>query len=118
VASPAIDSLGWTRARAGWVSGVAIALAGLPGAFSNDWVGLLFALFGQVFLVFGGLMLALIVGYTWTEAAREELRAGLSSASLAGLWIGLLRTVVPVVLAVTLYFAVVRLVPAVGAFFS
>ena len=118
VASAAIDSLGWTRARAGWVSGGAIALAGVPGALSSDWVGLLFTLFGQVFLVFGGLMLALIVGYTWTAEARDELAAGLSSASLAAVWIGLLRTVVPLVLVVTLYFAVVRLAPAVRAFFS
>jgi NSS family neurotransmitter:Na+ symporter len=118
VAAAAIDSLGWTRARAGWVAGIAIALAGVPGAFSNDWVGLLFALFGQVFLVFGGLMLALIVGYAWTDAAREELGAGLSRPRLVALWIGLLRTVVPLVLAVTLYFAVLRLVPALRAFFS
>ena len=51
VSSAAIDTLGWTRTRAGWLAGAAIALAGIPGALSSDWVGFLFQLVGQAFLL-------------------------------------------------------------------
>ena len=50
------------------MAGGAIALAGIPGALSSDWVGFLFQLVGQAFLVFGGLLLALIVGMLATMA--------------------------------------------------
>jgi NSS family neurotransmitter:Na+ symporter len=118
VSSAAIDSLGWTRARAGWLAGGAIALAGIPGALSSNWVGFLFQLVGQAFLVFGGLLLALIVGYVWKDAARAELLAGFENPALATAWIWLLRTVVPLMLAVTLYFSVLALGPVAKALFS
>jgi NSS family neurotransmitter:Na+ symporter len=118
VSSAAIDSLGWSRSRAGWVAGGAIALAGIPGALSSDWVGFLFQLVGQAFLVFGGLLLALIVGYLWKDRARQELLTGFDSPALATGWIWLLRTIVPLMLAATLYFAVLGLGPVAQALFS
>jgi NSS family neurotransmitter:Na+ symporter len=118
VASALIDSLGWARARAGWVAGGAIALAGIPGALSSDWVGFLFQLFGQVFLVFGGVMLGVLVGWVWSGPAREELLNGFPSPRLAVAWIWLLRTAVPLMLAVTLFFAVRGLGPALSALLS
>jgi NSS family neurotransmitter:Na+ symporter len=118
VTSACIDTLGWTRTRAGWIAGGAIALAGIPGALSSDWVGFLFQLFGQVFLVFGGVMLSVIVGYLWTGPAREELAKGFPSPALGEVWIWLLRTVVPVMLAVTLFFAVLGLGPTLSALLS
>ncbi len=118
VSSSAIDSLGWTRSRAGWITGAAIALAGIPGALFNAWVDFLFQLVGQAFLVFGGLLLALIVGYLWKDQARAELLAGFDSPRLATGWIWLLRTIVPLMLAVTLYFSVLGLGPLARALFS
>jgi NSS family neurotransmitter:Na+ symporter len=118
VVSAAVDSLGWERGRAGWLGGAAIALAGIPGALSSDWVGFLFALFGQLFLVFGGLMIALVIGYVWTRPAREELARGFGSPTLAGVWVWLLRTLVPLVLAVTLYFSIQGVVAAARAFMT
>jgi len=118
VSSAAIDSLGWTRSRAGWVAGGVIALAGVPGALSSDWVGFLFQLVGQAFLVLGGLVLALIVGYVWKDTARRELLGGFDHPGLATAWIWLLRTVVPLMLAVTLYFSVLGLGPLARALFS
>jgi NSS family neurotransmitter:Na+ symporter len=118
VSSAAIDSLGWSRSRAGWIGGGAIALAGIPGALSSDWVGFLFQLVGQAFLVFGGLLLAVIVGFVWREKARAELLAGFEHPAYATTWIWLLRTLVPVMLAVTLYFAVLGLGPAAQALFN
>jgi NSS family neurotransmitter:Na+ symporter len=118
VTSALIDSWGWARMRAGWVAGGAIALAGIPGALWSDWVGFLFQLFGQVFLVFGGVMLGVLAGYVWSGPAREELLRGFPSRPLAEGWIWLLRTVVPVMLAITLLFAVRGLGPALRALFS
>jgi len=118
VTSALIDSLGWAREKAGWVAGGAIALAGVPGALSSDWVGFLFQLFGQVFLVFGGVMLAWLVGYVWTGPAREELAKGFAYPALAEGWIWLLRTLVPVMLVITLVLAVLGLGPAISALFS
>jgi NSS family neurotransmitter:Na+ symporter len=118
VSSAAIDSLGWSRSRAGWVAGGAIALAGIPGALSSEWVGFLFQLVGQAFLVLGGLLLSVIVGYLWTDRARAEILDGFDKPALATGWIWLLRTVVPLMLAVTLYFAILGLGPAAKALFS
>lgn len=118
VSSAVIDSLGWTRAKAGWVAGAAIALAGIPGALSSDWVGFLFQLVGQAFLVFGGLLLAVIVGYVWRDSARAELLAGFDQPAFATAWIWLLRTVVPLMLAVTLYFSALGLGPVAKALFE
>jgi NSS family neurotransmitter:Na+ symporter len=118
VTSAAIDTFGWERPRAALQTGILIAVAGIPGALSNDWVGFLFQLFGEVFLVLGGLMLALLAGYFWTEGAREELRKGFGSEAGATAWIWLLRTLAPVVLAVTLYFSILKLIPAAQALFG
>jgi NSS family neurotransmitter:Na+ symporter len=118
VSSAAIDSLGWTRSKAGWLAGGAIALAGIPGALSSDWVGFLFQLVGQAFLVFGGLLLALIVGYLWRDRAMAEVLRGFDHPTLVVGWIWLLRTIVPLMLAATLYFAVLGLEPAARALFS
>ena len=118
VSSAAIDSLGWTRHRAGWIAGGAIALAGIPGALSTDWVGFLFQLVGQAFLVFGGLLLAV----SWATSGRtrrgRSSSPGFDAPRLATGWIWLLRTVVPLMLAVTLYFAVLGLGPVAQALFN
>jgi SNF family Na+-dependent transporter len=81
-------------------------------------VGFLFQLVGQAFLVLGGLLLALIVGYVWKDAARAELLTGFENPALATAWIWLLRTVVPLMLAATLYFSVLALGPVAQALFS
>jgi NSS family neurotransmitter:Na+ symporter len=118
VVSACIDTLGWSRNRAAWLGGGAITLAGVPGAMSTDWVSFMFALFGQVFLIFGGLMLALLVGFVWTRQADEELAKGFPNAALRRAWIWLLRTLVPIVLAVVLYFSVLGVLPAAQALFA
>lgn len=118
VVSACIDSLGWSRGRAAWLAGGAIALAGIPGALSSDWVGFLFALFGQVFLIFGGLMLAILGGYLWTAPAVAEMLRGFEHPGVARAWVWLMRTLVPVVLAVVLYFSVLAVGPAASALFG
>jgi NSS family neurotransmitter:Na+ symporter len=101
----AIDSLGWSRTRSAWIAGIAIAVLGIPSALNSDLIGFLFSLFGEVFLLFGGLMLSILCGWVWTRRAREEIEKGVSGAAFVTLWIWLLRTVVPLVLVVVLWFS-------------
>jgi len=115
VTSAAIDTLGWERSAAALKVGALVTIAGIPSALSTDWVGFLFQLFGEVFLVFGGLALSVLVGYLWTDGAREELRRGFRSEAGATAWVWLLRTLVPAILAVTLYFSILKLIPAARA---
>ena len=58
------------------------------------------------------------IQYPDEASARAELLAGFDSPALATAWIWLLRTVVPLMLAVTLYFAVLALGPVAKALFS
>jgi NSS family neurotransmitter:Na+ symporter len=105
VVSACVDSLGWTRPMSAVIAGGAIALAGIPAALSSDWVGFLFALLGQVFLIFGGLMLALLTGWLWSRKALGELLQGFPVPALGTGWIWLLRTLVPLAMLVVLYFS-------------
>ena len=105
VVSACVDSLGWTRPKSAVIAGTAIAAAGIPAALSSNWVGFLFAVLGQVFLIFGGLMLAVLTGYLWSRGALAELLQGFPAPVLGGGWIWLLRTVVPVMMLVVLYFS-------------
>ena len=52
------------------------------------------------------------------DRAKAELLQGFDNPALATAWIWLLRTVVPLMLAVTLYFAILALGPAAMALFS
>jgi NSS family neurotransmitter:Na+ symporter len=105
VASSVIDGLGWARKKAAVTFGALIALAGVPAAFSLDVLGLMDQLAGNVFLIVGGLFLALFVGWTM-EGAEDEIRKGAEGAGWLPLWKGFLRWVAPPVLAFVLWFSV------------
>jgi NSS family neurotransmitter:Na+ symporter len=118
VTAAIIDTWSWPRKKAAWVAGIVIGVAGIPSALNTDFLGFLFQLFGQVFLVFGGFWLAILAGYFWTEGARAELAQGFGRSGLVTLWIWLLRLVVPVVTIVVLYFAITALIPLARALVS
>lgn len=103
--APLVDSFGWSRGRAAWTAGAVVAVAGLPGALSSNWVGFLFAVFGQVVLIFGGLMLAVVAGYVWS-AADSELARGFPHPSARRAWLWLLRTLVPAALLIVLFLSI------------
>jgi NSS family neurotransmitter:Na+ symporter len=104
VVSSVMDGLGMERRRAAWLCAAGIALLGLPAAFSTDVLGLMDQIGGNLFLVLGGLLLALFVGWRMPDAVAEA-QAG-STAPGLGAWLWLLRVVVPVVLAVVLFYSV------------
>ena len=58
-----IDRLGWSRRRATAWAVAAITLLGLLPASDSRWIDLLYTLFGETGLLFGGLMLALLAGW-------------------------------------------------------
>jgi NSS family neurotransmitter:Na+ symporter len=97
VVATAMDSWGWSRANAALVLGSAIALLGVPAALSLDVLGLMDQIAGNVFLLAGGLGLAVYVGWVMPNPI-AEVRAGTGAAGWLGPWRTLMRWVAPVVL--------------------
>lgn len=102
VVSTAIDQLGWSRPRAALLLGAACALLGVPAALDLDVLGRMDQLAGNLFLVFGGLMLSLFVGWVMRDPVAEALQ-GAEHVRWFFAWRALLRTVVPALLAVVLW---------------
>jgi NSS family neurotransmitter:Na+ symporter len=105
VVASAIDVWGLSRRTAAIGLGALIALAGVPAALDLDVLGAMDQLAGNVFLIFGGLALALFVGFV-VPAPERELETGAGPVRWFLLWRFLLRWIVPIVLAVVLASAV------------
>ena len=104
----AIDGLGWSRARATLVTGAGIAALGVLPARSIEALGFMDQLAGNVFLVAGGLGLAVFVGWVMRDPL-AEVRRGAHGVEWFGLWRWLLRVPVPLALAWVLYQSVLKL---------
>ena len=102
VVSTAIDQLGWPRRRAALLLGVACALLGIPAALDLYVLGRMDQIAGTLFLVFGGLMLSIFVGWV-KEDPVTEARQGAEHVRWFFAWRGILRIVVPPLLAVVLW---------------
>ena len=105
VASSVIDSLGWARRKAAVAFGIVIAAAGVPAAFSLDVLSVMDQLAGNVFLIVGGLLLAVFVGWVM-PSPEDEIRKGAPGIGWLPLWKGFMRLVVPAALALVLYYSV------------
>lgn len=101
VVASAVEGLGWPRRRSALVLGGVIAALGVPAALSLTVLGFMDQLAGNVLLVFGGLMLALFVGWVMHDPM-AEVRQGADGVTWFGLWRWLLRIPVPLVLAFVL----------------
>ncbi len=108
VVASAMDSFGWSRAMAAIALGQAIALLGLPAAMDLEVLGWMDRLAGNLFLVFGGLMLSLFVGWRMSDAT-EQVALGAEGVRWFTLWHWLLRIPVPAVLAYVLFRGVMAL---------
>jgi NSS family neurotransmitter:Na+ symporter len=97
VVSTAIDAFGWGRGNAALALGGAIALLGVPAAMSLDVLDLMDKIAGNVFLLAGGLALAVFVGWVMPDPV-AEIRPGAGTATWFGLWRSLMRWVAPPVL--------------------
>ncbi len=101
VVASTVEGLGWPRRRAALVLGAVIAVLGIPAALSLAVLGFMDQLAGNVLLVFGGLMLAIFVGWVMRDPM-AEVRRGADGVTWFGLWRWLLRFPVPLVLAFVL----------------
>ncbi len=100
----AIDAWGWSRTRAALTFGAVTLLAGLPSAFSLEFLDAANKFVGDFLLMVGGFFTALLVGYRILPQADAELARGLGSLGARRAWAAFVRYVVPPVLLVVLVF--------------
>ena len=106
VVSAAVDGLGWSRIRAVWVGGLAITLMGSAAAWNIGVLDLMDQVANNLFLLIGGLVLAIFVGWVMEDPIREARSGSGMSVTGLGVWRQLLRFVVPLVLLVVLWYSV------------
>lgn len=102
VTSSVIDTMAWPRKRAAILFGLLITAAGVPAAFDLNVLGLMDQVAGNIFLIVGGLFLAVFVGWVMPDP-EGEIRKGAESVGWLPLWRNFLRWVVPPVLALVLF---------------
>jgi NSS family neurotransmitter:Na+ symporter len=116
VVSATMDGLGWARHTAALITGAAITALGAVSAWSTDVLGVMDSVANNLFLVGGGLGLAVFVGWVMKDPV-EQARAGGRQGWL-GLWLLLLRFAVPVVLLFVLWHSVPATWHAIVGLFS
>jgi len=97
IVAAAIDAFGWERRKATLLGGAAVTLAGVWPAFRIDILDLADSVATNVFLVGGGLGIALFVGWVMDDPVVEASGGGERSV-VHSIWRVLLRYVVPVLL--------------------
>jgi NSS family neurotransmitter:Na+ symporter len=107
VVASAMDGLQWSRHRSAIVLGGVIALCGLPAAVDIDVLGAMDEVANNIFLLGGGLALAVFVGWVMPDPI-GEVQTGAPGVRWFFLWRTLLRFVVPAVLLYILVDAIPR----------
>jgi NSS family neurotransmitter:Na+ symporter len=102
VTASAMDTLGWPRTRSALVFGVLITLLGIPPALKINILDWMDKLAGQLFLVTGGLLLSIFVGWVMKDPF-SEVRRGAEHWPWFPVWRFLLRVPIPLALLVVLY---------------
>ncbi len=97
IVSAAMDAFGWERRRAALVGGVAVTLAGVWPAFRIDILDLADSVATNLFLVGGGLGIAIFVGWVMDDPIAEA-SVGSARSGVHTVWRILLRYVVPITL--------------------
>ena len=118
VVSAAVDGMGWSRIRAVWVAGLSIAAIGSAAAWNTGILDLMDQVANNLFLLLGGLMLSLFVGWFMDDPIAEARRGSQVSLKLLMVWRQLLRFVVPVVLLIVLWYSVPTTLSNVWAFIA
>jgi NSS family neurotransmitter:Na+ symporter len=117
VVSAAMDGLGWPRRRAAWLTGGAIAVLGIAPSFSLDVLGAMDEVANNVFLLGGGLALAVFVGWVMKDPM-ATVRPGAEGVQWFGLWRLFLRFAVPLFLLFVLSSAIPHTIGVVSALFA
>lgn len=109
-----------TRRRAALGSGLFIAALGILPALDTDTLGIMDKIAGELLLVFGSLMIAILVGWRVRASMLEELRHGASPAwqAVAPALLQVLRWFVPPVVGVVLIYSAIETVAALREYFA
>ncbi|MFW5878281.1 MAG: sodium-dependent transporter [Myxococcota bacterium] len=115
VTASVMDELKLSRRKAALIMGGAVTLLDVLPALSLSSLGIMDQLAGDLFLVFGALLMAVFVGWRMKGAA-DELAAGTRPffKKLLPLWVFLVRFVIPPVLLIVLYNSVRAAMAALG----
>ncbi|MFQ6046664.1 MAG: sodium-dependent transporter [Gemmatimonadales bacterium] len=105
VVAAIVDGWRWARTTAALVAGAVTALAGLPAAFSLEFLDAADKLVGNFLLIAGGLFTSILVGHVILSKADAELAEGLPYVAARRAWALFVRWVAPVVLIIVLYFS-------------
>ncbi|MFW5974332.1 MAG: sodium-dependent transporter, partial [Natrialbaceae archaeon] len=104
------------RKPATLIVSVIIFLVGVPTALDTDVFTAYDVLANQVLLITGGLLLAIFVGWAYTDGAVDEFTKGMGGENaISTLWIWLLRIPIVLILLYVLYNGVLATTEAVGA---
>jgi NSS family neurotransmitter:Na+ symporter len=102
VVSSLIDTWKIPRVRAALWAGLGIMVVGIPSAYDHNILGLFDALAGEFFLVFGAFFLVLFVGWRMEDPI-GELGEGFGNRGLLTGWLGMVRFLLPIILAFVIY---------------
>jgi NSS family neurotransmitter:Na+ symporter len=108
--SSLMDRVGWSRSRATWISAVVIFVLGIPASMSLEVLGIMDAVFGNVLLMAGGLLIAVLMGWVVPTLFLNDLKdSDASSPQIRRVLIFCLQWISPVVIAAGLLISVVDL---------
>jgi len=116
VVASTIDMVGWERRRATLWTGAAATLLGIPAAMNIAALDVMDQIATNILLMGGGLALSIFVGWVM-PSPDHEVAAGAGKYRWLWVWIGLLRYVVPIVLAFIMADTVPKTLAAVLALF-
>lgn len=101
-----IDEHEIPRTKAAWLVGGVVSLIAIVISFNLVLIDVFVAIFNEVGLPLGGLMICLFLGYFWkSENALLEIKDGYSNfdkSSLSTLWIIFIKYVCPILIAIVL----------------
>ncbi|MCS5637094.1 MAG: sodium-dependent transporter [Myxococcota bacterium] len=117
VVSAVIDGAGWTRRKAVLIMGVLVTLIGSAAAWNIAVLGVMDQVANNLFLLVGGLALAIFTGWIMKDPIAEA-RSGGGSGAVLELWRFLLRWVVPAALLFVLWHSVPATLASVWGLFE
>ncbi|MGM0398721.1 MAG: sodium-dependent transporter [Halobacteriota archaeon] len=103
VVSYVIDTFDVERRNATLVLAAIIFVVGIPTAIDLTWLDVYDLFANNILLILGGLLMSLFIGWVYAEEGVDELTKGGPSKAIATGWLWVVRVVIPVVLAYTLY---------------
>lgn len=108
--SSLMDRVGWTRSKATWISAAVIFALGIPASMNLEVLGIMDALFGNVLLMAGGLLIAVLMGWVVPSLFLNDLKdSDASSPGMRRLLLFCLRWISPVVITAGLLVSIVDL---------